>query len=353
MNAVPYEFSDPKTWSGIEENLSTNANPRNPAMAKLPAHTPIPVILDTDIGGDIDDTWALAMLLKSPEVEVKLITTATEDTVYRARLVAKLLECADRTSIPIGIGPITPCRRKGVPRQTEWIKDYDLDKFPGVVHPDGVGAMITTILNSPTPVTLIVIGPMTNIAAALAREPRIADRVNLVGMHGSFAKHHVTNHTNVGFQDGAIAEWNVVCDIPAAQAVFRAPWRSLTLTPLDTCGNIMLDGTRYARLKILDDPLMQAVMTNYRIWAAGADTCDPERHSSVLFDTVAVYLAFTTCHLAMQTMRVIVDDQGFTRENPAGRPIQVAMHWLDLDAYYDFLERRLSRSLPPKGAPNP
>jgi len=66
--------------------------------------TRIPVILDTDIGGDIDDTWALAMLLRSPEVEVKLVVTDTADTVYRARVAAKLLQAAGHAEIPVGIG---------------------------------------------------------------------------------------------------------------------------------------------------------------------------------------------------------------------------------------------------------
>ena len=64
----------------------------------------IPVILDTDIGNDVDDVWALVMLLKSPEVDIRLITTGTNNTIYRARLVAKLLEIAERTDIPIGVG---------------------------------------------------------------------------------------------------------------------------------------------------------------------------------------------------------------------------------------------------------
>ena len=52
----------------------------------------IPVILDTDIGEDIDDTWAMGFLLKCPELDVKLITTATDDTFLKAKLVAKFLE---------------------------------------------------------------------------------------------------------------------------------------------------------------------------------------------------------------------------------------------------------------------
>ena len=57
----------------------------------------IPTVLDTDIGHDVDDVWALAFLLRCPELDVKLITTSTGDTVYRARLVAKILELMDCT----------------------------------------------------------------------------------------------------------------------------------------------------------------------------------------------------------------------------------------------------------------
>lgn len=64
----------------------------------------IPVILDTDIGTDIDDTWALAMLLNCPELEPRLINTVSGDTPYRAHLTAKFLQAAGRTDIPIGIG---------------------------------------------------------------------------------------------------------------------------------------------------------------------------------------------------------------------------------------------------------
>ena len=81
-------------------------------LAASPQNKKIPVILDTDIGTDIDDTWALAFLLKCPELDVKLITTASGDTFERAKIVAKILEIAGRTDIPIGLGlPLenTPC----------------------------------------------------------------------------------------------------------------------------------------------------------------------------------------------------------------------------------------------------
>lgn len=76
---------------------------------------PVPIILDTDIGSDIDDTWALVMLLKLSQgpdssfngpFDIKLITTCFADTTFRAKLVALALTAANRKDIPIGIGNI-------------------------------------------------------------------------------------------------------------------------------------------------------------------------------------------------------------------------------------------------------
>ncbi|MBN2713474.1 MAG: nucleoside hydrolase [Planctomycetes bacterium] len=301
---------------------------------------PIPVILDTDIGGDIDDTWALAMLLKSPELDVKLVVSDTGDTEYRARIIAKLHEVARRTDIPVGIGKRF---ESDGPRekQAAWVRDYSLASYPGTVYEDGVQAIIDTIMNSPEPVTIICIGPMPNLLEALQREPGIAQKAHFVGMLGSFHKHHQTNQNNRKFLDGAIPEWNVIKDIAAAKAVFTAPWLSLTITPTDTCGNIMFEGERYQRLRDSDDKVMKAVMDNYRIWSPCNEGNNPETHSSVLFDTVAVYLAFTTEFIEMQTHGVRIDDEGYTRIDPEAQKVNVAMNWTDLEAYYDFLEKRL------------
>ena len=85
---------------------------------------PVPVILDTDIGLDVDDVWALAFMLKCPEIDVKLITTNTGDTTYSARLVAKLLEIAGRTDIPVGVGiplDLLPARTRPGWVTTNWV----------------------------------------------------------------------------------------------------------------------------------------------------------------------------------------------------------------------------------------
>ncbi|MFA5265410.1 MAG: nucleoside hydrolase, partial [Opitutaceae bacterium] len=194
-----------------------------------------PVILDSDIGTDIDDTWALAQLLRSPELDLKLVVSDTGDTRYRATILAKFLETSGRTEIPVGIGinqgPMSEKGRNLAP----WIKGYELEKYPGKMSEDGIGAMIEAIMKSPEPVTLIAIGPVSNIARALECEPRIAGKCRFVGMHGSF-------RVGYGGSPAIVAESNVKGDPAALRKVLSAPWLDVLLTPLDTCGTVSLGG---------------------------------------------------------------------------------------------------------------
>ena len=298
---------------------------------------PIPVILDTDIGDDIDDTWALALLLRCPEIDIRLIVGDQGRSEYRAKLIAKLLEVAGRTEIPVGIG--LDVNRHGVAGQQAWVEDYDLKKYPGKVYEDGVQAIVDTIMQSDEPITLLAIGPVPNIRAALEREPRIAQKARFVGMHGSV-------RIGYGGSKQPAKEYNVVADAPACHAVFTAPWK-IVITPLDTCGLVVLRGEKYAKIVACKDPLVQALVKNYEYWWQARDDSreDPDRAkkaSSTLFDTVAVYLVFTDALCKMETLPICVTDQGMTVIDPAGKKMAVATEWKDLGQFEDFLVERLT-----------
>ena len=300
---------------------------------KTKSGNPIPVILATDIGDDIDDTWALGFLLKCPELDLKLVVTEYGKAQYRAKLIAKFLEATGHATIPIGVGPDTGPRGEGP--QAPWIKDYDLGSYPGKVHGDGVQALIDTIMHSPQPVTLIAIGPMPNVAAALTREPRIAQKARIVGMDGS---------VRVGY-DGSTqpsAEWNVKADVKAAQQVLSGAW-DITITPLDTCGLVRLEGEQYRRVRDAKNPVAATIIQNYRIWSrSNQRPTDADSHSTTLFDTVAVYLAFAQELCTMESLNIRVSDDGYTRLDPAGKRMNVATRWKNLDAYRNFLVQRLT-----------
>jgi inosine-uridine nucleoside N-ribohydrolase len=293
----------------------------------------IPVILDTDIGGDIDDTWALGMLLKSPELDLKLITRDTGNTEYRAKICAKFLERAWRGDIPVGIG-IMQDSDGPRERQSAWVRDYKFENYRGKMFKDGVDAIIECIDKSTSPVTLICIGPVPNIAEALRRRPDIAGKTNFVGMFGSIRKQHMG-------KAGAIAECNVVSDIVSCQTVFKAPWKSMTITPLDTCGIVKLQGSLYKKIAESKDAMVQAIIENHHIWLKSGGINEKETESSILFDTVAVHLAYSTEFLKMEKMRIGINDSGFTVIDERAPLINVAIDWLDLDGYHEYLAERL------------
>lgn len=306
----------------------------------------IPVIFDTDICDDIDDTWALSLLMQSPEFDVKLITTEVGNTQSKAKTVAKFLQTVGRTDIPIGIGVQ---QHKGHHRQDAWAKDYDLSSYPGTIYEDGVQALIDTIMKSRKKIKLVAVGPVPNVAAALVREPKIAEKAEFVGMHGSVRLGYGGNKT-------PSAEYNVRAFVKAAQKVFTAPW-DMTITPLDTCGLVQLKGQKYQKVLNNNSPLTNALMENYRAWFKQGllnqkkdmseaeldkrvnDKCNSS--SSTLFDTVAIYLAMSTDLAKMEKLPIIVTDDGFTRINDKGKEINCATEWKDLGAFEDLLVERL------------
>jgi inosine-uridine nucleoside N-ribohydrolase len=298
------------------------------------------VILDTDIGDDIDDTWALGLLLRCPELNLKLVVTEFGKPDYRARLVAKFLTQVGRADIPVALGvPVNP---NGSGPQEAWIQDFSLKQYRGHVHQDGVKALIDVVMRSRERVTIVAIGPATNLAAALEREPRIAERATIVGMQGSVRRGYLGKKT-------PDREYNVVADLPASKRVFTAAW-PMCITPLDTCGVVSLHSERYRRLLGSRDRLAQTVLQNYEIWERAVSR-KPEltlnaNQSSTLYDTVAVYLAATQSTgrdlVKIETLGIRVDDAGYTREESGAKSMEVATEWKDLDGYYDYLVEHLT-----------
>jgi inosine-uridine nucleoside N-ribohydrolase len=298
----------------------------------------IPVILDTDIGFDVDDVWALAFALNCPELDVKLITTCTGDTAYRAHIVAKLLQLIGREDIPIGVGiPLDSSPKT----HAAWLDDFSLVNYEGEVFRDGVGAICDTIMASHETVALVCIGPLPNIAAALAREPELTLHARFVGMHGSLRRGYL----------GApkpMREYNVKQHALACQAVFKANWEKV-ITPLDTCGTVVLDGARFASVQASEKPLTQAVMANHRGWFDAVSDwpvlkdMDPQRQSSVLYDSVAIYLAFAEEYLVMEDLPILITDDGkMLIDEAGGSSTQCATDWHDKEAFLDLLTQRLT-----------
>jgi inosine-uridine nucleoside N-ribohydrolase len=299
---------------------------------------PTPVILVTDIGSDIDDAWALSLLLRSPELDLKLVLVDPPDTQYRARVAAKFLEAAGRADVPVAIGDSRGPKEDGAKTVLPWIAGYDIAKYPGRVHEDGAAALIDTVEKSPSPVTIIAIGPVYTLALALGKDPGLAAKCRFVGMFGSFDRGYG--------DDPPVAEFNVRAGVWGLRQVLAAPWRDILITPLDTCGRVSLGGDRYRAIwSATDDPMLRALVTSYCIFAPNQTwmNCDFfATKSTTLFDCVAVYLAYSEELVDVETLTFQVTDDGFTRRSPDGPfKARVALRWKNLDGFEAEMAGRL------------
>lgn len=312
---------------------ATGLKPSMPAQAPVKR---IPVIYDTDIGGDIDDTWALHMLLRCPEVDIKLIATDADNCTYKTRLLAKLLDYGGYHHLPIAMG----IQKGDAPdAQSGWLGQYQLEDYPGTIHADAADAIIETIHNSPEPVTIICVGPLPNIGEALKRDPSITKNARFVGMYGAIYE---------GYEGAKelSAEWNVQQSIESLRAVFAADWEC-TITPIDSCQHVVLRDERYLEVRRSHDHLMKDLMANYDHWIRDVKwlktSINTEKESSILYDTVAVHLAYSEDWLKMETLPLIIDDDGYTRiDQENGHPIRCAVGWSDQNAFEEDLVRRLT-----------
>src|SRR5271165_1767284 len=130
-------------------------------------------ILDTDIGDDIDDAFALALVLRSPEIKLLGVTTAFGDTALRARLVDRFLEAVGRTDIPVMAGKATTANNVFTQRA------YAM-REPDRKHADGVKFLLEQIKAHPGEVTLIAIGPLVNVGEAIKRDPETFKKLKRV-----------------------------------------------------------------------------------------------------------------------------------------------------------------------------
>eukprot|EP00928_Gymnodinium_smaydae_P063164 TRINITY_DN46832_c0_g1_i1.p1 TRINITY_DN46832_c0_g1~~TRINITY_DN46832_c0_g1_i1.p1 ORF type:complete len:353 (-),score=24.89 TRINITY_DN46832_c0_g1_i1:91-1149(-) len=314
--------------------------------ASLPRRRPSRTIIDTDIGTEADDIFAIALALRCPELKVELITTATGNTKKRAQIVCKLLCAAQRDDIHVGIGNHAP---SDPIHQWDWAADFDMAMYKGCLFKDGIAAL-RDVLRTATeaePILILALAPLTNIAAVLRMDPDLARSTNirLVAMAGS---------VRVGYNGWAPPdiENNIMRDISAAQRSFRVQW-PISLAPLDACMQGELRGERFASLRASADPLCRAVVESYDVWVGGSDaqwsdypTLDFTKETTTLYDTVAVLCAAQpgTSWLCWETLRLIISDQGMTKESKTtqGVSVQVATGWHSLDAFLDWLSQRLS-----------
>src|SRR5215469_2499192 len=185
------------------------------------------VIIDTDIGDDIDDAFAVALALRSPELEILGITTTFGDTEMRAKLLDRMLGEVGRADIPVAAG--TPTPPKTAFTQLRYAQG---GHFAKASHPDALTFLLDEIRKNPGEITLVAIGPLMNVGAVIDKNAETFRKLKRVVMMGG-SIYHGYGDTSSGTPRGPEPEWNVQNDIPSAQKLFAAGV-PLFVIPLDS-----------------------------------------------------------------------------------------------------------------------
>jgi purine nucleosidase len=296
----------------------------SPTPAPSENALPEKVILDTDIGDDIDDAFAVALALRSPELQILGITTTFGDTETRAKLLDRFLAEVGRPEIPVAAGAPSP------PKSTLTQRRYaESGHFAKPSHPDAVAFLLEQIRRYPGQITLIAIGPLMNVGAAIDKDPGTFRKLKRVIIMGGSIKR---GYGDLGFgpPQPPQPEWNILNDIPSAQKLFAAGV-PLFVMPLDAT-QLKLDEVKRAFLFSQGIPLTDALTLLYHQWGQETPT---------LFDPMTIAFLVNPTLCPVQPMRIRVDDKGFTRPDPGPPNAQVCLD-SNPDAFFRFYLSRVA-----------
>ena len=299
------------------------------------------VIIDTDIGDDIDDAYAVALALKSPELKILGVTTTFGDTLMRARLLDRYLKAVGRSDIPVNAGPslLTDThknhiwqKRKMPPGMTQ--AEYALHS-PARKFGDGADFILREAREHPGQITLIGIGPLFTVQAAIERDPvafRKLRRVVIMG--GSVERGYGVNAQ--GKPNPPQPEWNILCN-PAGARALLASGVEVFMMPLDST-QVPLDVKNREILFAHRSPLIDQLTLLYREWVQGTPNHNP---TPTLFDPVAVTYTFWPELCPTIPMHIDVSDEGLTSRGSGAPNAQVCLH-SDEKIFLDLLVSRLA-----------
>ncbi len=301
---------------------------------------PTRVILDTDIGSDVDDCLALALILCSPELQLAGVTCVYGDVLLRARMALKLLQLRGRAGVPVHAGAREPLL--GL-RPVYWAGHegkglLELGDEALVPRPEhAVDFLVRTVMANPGQIHLITIGPLTNVALAFRCEPRMALALAHLTVMGGAVR-------GPGRLDLPYVEHNIRSDPEAAHIVLSAG-APTTLVPLDVTTQVRITPQGVARIRAGGTPFQAAVATQVELYppfqARGYTYLhDPLAVASMIRpDLVQVEAAHLDVELGGQHTAGATLFRAPTAEAPAN--VEVALG-VDIAGFEEFLVARLS-----------
>ena len=273
----------------------------------VPPEAPRRVIIDTDPG--TDDALAILLALNSPELKVEALTVVPGNVTAAQGLenALKLVSLAGRTDIPVAAGAQAPLLQKLVTAET-----HAPDGLAGISLPAARSArdprfapdlIVELVHRYPHEITLVPLGPLTNIALALSRDPSIAGLVREVVLMGGAIS---------GGNVDAVAEYNIYVDPEAAQVVFQGGC-PLTMVGLEIGRQALFRRQQLARLQETHGSQNDFAA---RVLAHLVNLCETKygMAGAPLYDPTAMGAVIDPSLISTQLMHVDVELRGeFTR----------------------------------------
>jgi purine nucleosidase len=268
------------TVSGLFPGLATGNSERQHLSAGLK------LLFDTDIGSDIDDAVALAYLLMQPSIDLLGITTVTGEARKRAALASRLLELAGQT-VPIFPGfeaPIEIATRQPVAQQAVKLSPAQLLGTDQPHNPEAaIDFMADTIQAHPFEITLLAVGPFTNVARLFEKYPDVSRLLkSLVIMGGKYSDYPTP---------WGPSEWNGIIDPAATALMFAKAECPIRAFGLDITWQVSMDAQQVSRA-FATHPLLREVRRWSEVWFAERDALhfhDPLAAVSLFDPTVCTY----------------------------------------------------------------
>lgn len=275
------------------------------AQAATAAAARLPVIVDMDIGDDIDDAFALALLLQSPEIEIVGITSAWGDTALRLRLLERLLRETGHSGIALAQGIATD-------NPTPFTQARYAQRGAAPLNaPPAVDFMLRQIRQRPGQITLLALGPLSNVGAAIARDPATFGQLKQVVMMGGSVRagYRKSQYVPVRPPD---KEYNIASHVAGARALFGAGV-PIVMMPLDAT-QIRLDEVERNALFGHGSPLTDALTLLYHQWIDAYQPWSSTMPS--LFDVVPVAWLADPLVCPTTPLHISIGDDGMTRATP-------------------------------------
>jgi inosine-uridine nucleoside N-ribohydrolase len=291
---------------------------------------PWPVFIDTDIGDDIDDALALALAVRSPEIHLLGVSTVFGETQKRARLAAHLLRVYEQSEVPVAAGCAEPLQRRhrssGVPQAAL----LDSRVHYNLSEQDGPDLLISTAHTHPGQLIVLCLGPLTNIATALQREPGLTNQIARIILMG-------------GTSGLPLPEWNVRSDVLAARQVLTSGI-PITLIGLNITRRCMMSEQDLLRLRAEQSPRTRLLWQLTSIWQRHRPRWHPAR--PYLHDPLTI-VALCAPHLftfTTLTERIITQGPltGLMLPRLFGGPVVRAATAIQAGAARSWIMQRLS-----------